>query len=211
MSTAETTVSTSSAAAEAPLPQEPAGKAHAAPANDRSEPKNATADAPPTTETPLAEQMLMQQELDAILRHHVWGAMGVGLVPLPLIDLVGITGVQINMLRRLAEIYVIPFEKDTVKNVLSALIGSALSVAVAPGLASLVKAIPIIGQTTGAVAMSLTAGASTYAVGKVFIKHFASGGTFLTFNAEKFKAYYTEMFEEGKKFAGHLKKDKKTE
>ena len=51
----------------------------------------------------------------------------------------------------------------------------------------------------------------TYAVGKVFIQHFESGETFLTFYPEKVKAYYAEMFEEGKKaaeaVASDIKKD----
>ena len=46
--------------------------------------------------------------------------------------------------------------------------------------------------------MPLIAGASTYAVGKVFYRHFASGGTFLTFDPEKARAYYEEMFQKGK-------------
>jgi uncharacterized protein (DUF697 family) len=165
--------------------------------------------APEKTPEPQTEVKTVPiEELNAILRHHVWGAMGVGLIPVPVVDVIALTGVQINMLRRLAEVYEIPFMKDTVKNILSALIGSALPVAVAPGVASLVKAIPIIGQTAGAVTMSLTGGAATYAVGKVFIQHFASGGTFLSFDPEKFKAYYTEMFEEGKKFVTKMKHEK---
>ncbi|MCP4106117.1 MAG: hypothetical protein GY749_11350 [Desulfobacteraceae bacterium] len=50
--------------------------------------------------------------------------------------------------------------------------------------------------------MPVAASASTYALGKIFIQHFASGGTFLTFDPEKVKAYYAEMFEDGKKVAG---------
>jgi len=38
--------------------------------------------------------------------------------------------------------------------------------------------------------MPIVAGAATYAIGKVFVRHFASGGTFLTFNPEKVKDYY---------------------
>jgi len=50
------------------------------------------------------------------------------------------------------------------------------------------------------------AGASTYAVGQVFIQHFESGGTFLDFDPEKVKGYFAEQFEKGKLAVGDLKK-----
>ncbi len=150
-----------------------------------------------------------KEQLDAILRHHVWGAIGVGLVPIPLVDLVALTGVQLNLLRKLAKVYGLPFFKDTAKNILSSLAGGALPVAVAPGVAaSVAKFIPIFGQTVGVVTMPIIAGAATYAVGKVFIQHFASGGTFLTFNPEKVKGYYAEMFKEGAKVAADIKQER---
>lgn len=156
-----------------------------------------------------AEQTLAsevsKEQLDKIIKHHMWGAMGMGLIPLPLVDLVGLTGIQINLVRKLAKAYNVPFFKDTAKNIISALVGSTLSVAVAPGLVSLVKFLPLVGQTLGVVTMPLVAGAATYALGKVFVQHFASGGTLLTFNPDKVKAYYEEMLKEGQKIATEMK------
>ena len=51
------------------------------------------------------------------------------------------------------------------------------------------------------VTVPIFAGASTYAVGKVFHQHFASGGTFLDFDAEKTRGYFSQLFEQGKKVA----------
>jgi len=146
-----------------------------------------------------------REEGDRILRNHVYTAMGVGLIPVPLVDLVALTGVQLNMLRRLAKVYEVPFSQDKVKNLLSALIGGALPVAMSDIVASLIKAIPVIGQTAGALAMPASAGAVTYAVGKVFMQHFASGGTFLNFNPDEVKEYYSQMFQEGKQVAADMK------
>ena len=47
------------------------------------------------------------------------------------------------------------------------------------------------------VSTAVFAGASTYAVGKVFTEHFASGGTFLTFDPEKVRKYYEQEFAQG--------------
>ncbi len=162
-----------------------------------------------TTETRSNYIEADQGELTAIIQHHVWTAIGVGLVPLPIVDLVAVASVQLNMLRKIAKAYNVPFFKDSVKNVLSSLVGGALPVTIAPGLAaSLAKAIPIFGQTAGVITMPILAGASTYAVGKVFTQHFASGGTFLTFDPKKVKGFYEEMFKEGQGVASKMKTEK---
>jgi len=162
-----------------------------------------------TKETVNMVKDVPKDELDKLIRQHVYGAIGVSLVPLPIVDLVGLTGVQLNLLRVLAKKYEIPFLKDTVKNLLSVIVGSAAPVAVGvPLAASLGKFIPFLGETMAVITMPVVAGASTYAIGKVFIRHFASGGTFLTFNPEKVKAYYAEMFKEGEKVAVDVKKEK---
>lgn len=74
--------------------------------------------------------------------------------------------------------------------------------------ASAAKAVPVIGQTAGVIAMPIVSGATTYAIGKVFIQHFASGGTFLTFNPEKVRDYYAEMFREGENVAADIQNKK---
>ena len=141
-----------------------------------------------------------------IVKNHVIGSMAVGLVPLPLVDLMALTGVQLNMLRKLTQHYNISFFKDKATNILATLIGSGMPVAFSGILSSLVKSIPIIGQTTGALVMPAISGASTYAVGKVFIQHLESGGTFLNFDPEAVKEYYGAMFKEGQQVVANLKK-----
>ena len=140
------------------------------------------------------------------LRNHIIGSMGVGLIPVPIVDLVALSGIQLNMLRKLAKAYDIPFSKDIVKNIIASLLGSGIPVTFSGALASLMKTVPVIGQATGALAMPILAGATTYAIGKVFIQHFASGGTFLNFDPDEVRDYFYEMFKEGKEVVSDLKK-----
>lgn len=72
-------------------------------------------------------------------------------------------------------------------------------------VSSMTKVIPGVGQTAGVVTMPLLAGATTYAIGKVFNQHFASRGTFLTFDPDKVKTYYAEMLKEGQQVATTMK------
>ncbi len=116
------------------------------------------------------------------------------------------------MVHKLAKKYAIPFSRDKAKNIIASLIGSFTPTATAPTLAmSLSKMIPFFGSVVGAVTMPALSGAVTYAIGRVFVQHFASGGTFLTFNPEKVKDYYMEMFEEGERVAAEMKQENTTQ
>jgi uncharacterized protein (DUF697 family) len=166
-----------------------------------------------TTETQEKAESIENQDNDdreerseKTIRNHVIASIGVGLVPIPLVDLVALSGVQTNMVRRLAKTYDIPFSQDLAKTLIASLVGGGIPVTFSRTFASLLKGVPVIGLTTGVLAMPILAGATTYALGKVFVQHFASGGTFLTFEPEKVRNYYREMFEKGKEVTSNLKK-----
>ncbi len=143
---------------------------------------------------------------DKIIKKHVYGAMAVGLIPFPFMDFVGVVGVQLNLLRKLAKEYDIPFSKDMTKNLIGSLIGSGLPVSLGAEMGwSLAKFIPGLGYILGAVSTSVVSGACTYAVGKVFKRHFSEGGTFLSFDPGEAREFYAEMFKEGEKVAAKIK------
>jgi len=145
-----------------------------------------------------------QEKIDKLIRNHVYTSMAVGLVPVPVVDFIGVTGIQINLVRKMAKMYDIPFSRETTKNIIISLVGGAVPAVASFPAASAVKAIPVIGMSLGAVSMPVISGASTYAVGRVFYRHFASGGTFLTLDIEKAKAYYAEMFQKGQNMSQTL-------
>jgi predicted transcriptional regulator len=66
--------------------------------------------------------------------------------------------------------------------------------------------IPGLGSIIGGITVSVFAGASTYALGEVFKKHFSSGGTILDFDPERLRKLYKEQFEKGKKVVEEIKK-----
>ncbi len=141
-----------------------------------------------------------------VIKSHSYGAAGVGLIPLPAVDFVALTAIQANLLRKLSAFYNVPFTEEIGKKVIGALVGGYAPVAFAMPVASLVKMVPVIGQTAGILAMSAIAGASTYAIGKVFVQHFESGGTFLNFNPAAVREYYREQFKEGREIVGEAPK-----
>lgn len=146
-----------------------------------------------------------QETANAIIKRHVYAAMGVGIIPIPFVDFTAVAGVQLNLVRKLAIFYNVPFSKDMVKPLIGALIGGAAPASLGQQMFSALKAVPVFGHIVGGAGMVLVGGAATYAVGKVFNRHFAEGGTFLSFDPEGARAFYREMFDEGKKVAADLK------
>ena len=153
-----------------------------------------------------------EQLAEKAIRYHVYMSLGVGLVPIPFIDFIGVAGIQLRLLKKLAKIHDTPFSKDMVKNILGVLGGGAFSASLSPLIAaSFSKTIPGIGQSLGAVGAASLSGASTYAVGKVFSRHFAEGGTFLSFDPEEAREFYKEMLKEGRQVVKDIKNKKKNE
>lgn len=141
-----------------------------------------------------------------LVQQYTLGAMAVALVPVPLLDLAALVAVQLKMLHGLASVYDIEFKADLGRSAVASLVGSVLPTSAAPTLAaSLGKLIPLSGQILGGGALVILNGAATYALGKVFIQHFAAGGTFLTFDPEVVRDYFEQQFEAGKGVATGLK------
>jgi uncharacterized protein (DUF697 family) len=148
-------------------------------------------------------------EADKIIKNHMMVSLGFGIVPLPIVDLVGLMGTQLNMLRNLSALYGQNFTKEWGKKSIASLVGGGVSVPVAMGLSSLMKSIPVIGQTSGVISMATMGAGTTYAIGKVFVQHFESGGTFLTFDPMKVREYFEEELKKGKDLAKNMKETPK--
>ena len=128
---------------------------------------------------------------DAIVSSYASYAAGAGLIPLPVVDLLTIGSLQLKMLAALAECYQVPFNRDLGKSVLASLLGT-VTTRVGSGLVrSVLKTIPGIGSLVGALAMPAMAYGVTYAVGRVFVKHFESGGTLVSFDAAAAGEHFT--------------------
>jgi uncharacterized protein (DUF697 family) len=143
-----------------------------------------------------------KDEAEKTLQKHVLWSMGTGLIPFPIVDTIAVTAVQIDMLRQLSHLYGKEFSENIGKSVISLLTGGLL---VRQG-ASLIKAIPILGSFVGGVSFAILSGASTYAIGTIFIEHFEKGGDWLNFDSSKFRDYYKEKFEQGKDIADQMRR-----
>jgi uncharacterized protein (DUF697 family) len=115
---------------------------------------------------------------DGIIKKYVAWSLAAGVIPVPFVDLLALAGIQIKMLDELAEQFGMNYSENQVRNTLHALTGGVLAPAIATGpIASMLKIVPVIGQLGGILVSPAVAGASTYAVGHLFLEHFSNGGT----------------------------------
>jgi len=114
-------------------------------------------------------------------RFAVWSGVA-GLVPLPFVDVVAVGGLQVQMLRRLSQIYGVPFSENSGKALIASVAGSMIPATSGIGAASTLKVVPVFGTLVAGFVMPVLSAGATYAIGKAFIQHFESGGTLLDFN-----------------------------
>ncbi|MEB4592688.1 DUF697 domain-containing protein [Candidatus Thiothrix sp. Deng01] len=137
---------------------------------------------------------------DSIVKSNVVQAMAMGLIPVPLLDVVALTNIQFKMVDDLVKLYDIRYSKIE-RAVARSFILGVLPVAGVAGVSSVFKALPGVGSIVGGAGVSVTAGGLTYATGKVFTRHFAAGGTLQDFDMKKARQYFLQEFRRGKQFA----------
>jgi uncharacterized protein (DUF697 family) len=141
---------------------------------------DAAAGAPSAENTELASKL--------VNRFAVWSGVA-GLIPLPVVDVFAVGGLQVQMLRRISQLYGVPFSENRGKALIAALAGALIPASSGIGAASALKAVPLFGTLAGGVVMPVLSAGATYAIGKAFIEHFASGGTLLDFNPPDYREF----------------------
>lgn len=137
-------------------------------------------------------------------RFAIWSGVA-GLVPVPIADVVLVGGLQVQMLRRLSQIYEVPFSENRGKALIAALAGALVPTTSGIGAFSLLKAVPIVGTIIGGFVTPVLSAGATYGIGKAFIQHFESGGTLLDFNPPDYREFvkaHKEMWDSRSKSSG---------
>jgi uncharacterized protein (DUF697 family) len=136
-------------------------------------------------------------------RFSFWSGVA-GLLPIPFVDLAAVAALQIQMLRLISRVYDVPFSENRGKVLIAGIAGTVIPVSTGVGMASVVKSIPIAGTAVGALVTPALAVAATYAIGMVFIQHFASGGTLLDFEPPNYREFISREMQ------SHLGRSSKT-
>jgi uncharacterized protein (DUF697 family) len=121
-------------------------------------------------------------------RFSLWSGAA-GLIPLPVVDVFAVGGVQLQMLNKLSQLYNVPFAENRGKALIASLAGSWIPATSGIGAASALKVVPILGTLISGFVMPVLSAGATYAIGKAFIQHFESGGTLLDFNPPDYREF----------------------
>jgi uncharacterized protein (DUF697 family) len=136
-------------------------------------------------DTPETREEMASKLVD---RFALWSGVA-GLIPLPVVDVFAVGGLQIQMVRRISQIYDIEFSENRGKALVASLAGSMIPATSGIGAASVLKTVPVIGTIAGGFVMPALSAGATYAIGKAFIQHFATGGTLLDFNPPDYREF----------------------
>lgn len=144
----------------------------------------------------------VREEARKIIRKYMLIALGIGLIPVPLADMAALTLLQTRMIRELCKVFGYDFEGVRIKSLISGLVGSFGGVPLGNVLAfSMLKMVPGVGTILGAGSLSITSGAVTYGVGRVFYLHFTNGGDLLNFNPKRYNQTFLKETQRGKTIA----------
>ncbi len=143
-----------------------------------------------------------QQQARDTVKRYMWYSAGAGLIPIQYLDGVAVAGLQMKMLADLSTIYDVPFQKDLGKAATASL--AAFIIPHAAAFGAIAKAVPGL-NVVGVPLAAAFAGAYSFALGSVFIQHFESGGTFLSFDSEKVREYFRSQFVGGQKLVPAVK------
>ena len=141
------------------------------------------------------------------IKNHVLVAFSLGLIPVPILDFAMLTANQVKMVHTLGGIHGgQSFHDSRLKAVILSLVSGALPVLGVQGLSSGLKAIPGIGSLVGSGSVAVSGGLLTYAVGRVFVKHFESGGTYLSLDMKEAREQLKKEIEKGRGIVSNLRK-----
>ncbi|MBK1721276.1 YcjF family protein [Thiocystis violacea] len=123
-------------------------------------------------------------------------AAGVG--AFPLVDLAAVPAIQAKMLQSLAAIYAQPWDRQAMLDFLG-LLGSGVALTYAARYAgrTLIKLLPYLGQTLGAVWGASASAATTYALGKAASYYFHQRTLGLDAEAQVLRRLFAEQLEQG--------------
>jgi uncharacterized protein (DUF697 family) len=139
----------------------------------------------------MSEQTTRAYEI--VNRYWMWSA-AVGFLAVPVVDVAASTGIQLRMIADLARLYGVPFSRDAAKAVVGSLVGSfaspLLAGPIARVLAPALSFLPGVGLAVRVLVAPTLYAASTYALGRVFVQHFESGGTLLDMDPDAVREHY---------------------
>ncbi len=139
-------------------------------------------------------QKTNKEQANTIIKNYMLWSAGSALVPIPIVDMAGMMVIQLKLVKELCRVYGVPFSSQKSKPLIASLVAGVPAGMLA---SSLFKIIPFIGLGATILPLATISAGLTYAIGKVFVYHFETGGVLLDFDPDKMKNSFYRKFNEG--------------
>jgi uncharacterized protein (DUF697 family) len=103
------------------------------------------------------------------------------------------------MIHDLCKLYNVQFKKEAALAVVSGLVGGSLTTTAAGFGGVFLSSLPVIGSVMKYTVQPALSYASTYAIGRVFMRHFENNGTMFDLDSKKLSAYFKDQYSKGRK------------
>jgi uncharacterized protein (DUF697 family) len=113
-------------------------------------------------------------------RHANYSAVG-GIIPLPILNVAGVTAIVMRMVKTLSRHYGVPYERDRARVVVIGLMGGFMPTGFAAVTTSTLAFIVPGSNLIGLAVSSVTASACTRSIGRLFVDHFEGNATLAGF------------------------------
>jgi uncharacterized protein (DUF697 family) len=150
------------------------------------------------TAAPGINPLMRRHEANMIVSKYAAWSSAFGLVPVPIADVVGISGTQVGMVVKLSRHYGLPFSESWVRTILGAIVGGAAPWAVSAGVVStFFKSMPGVGLAVGLAGMAGLSNLATRTLGNLFIEHFEAGGNLQNVDTARMRQTFQEEMKKG--------------
>jgi uncharacterized protein (DUF697 family) len=147
-------------------------------------------------------KLITRARVEEIIKNRALLAAGIGLVPVPVFNMVSATAIQISMVQSITRLYNIEVKKSWIKNIIAAALGGAGSTALSGTAVKSLGGIPLVGTSLAVLSAPAMNGLVTYAIGYMFIRYFESPEGFLKANIKALGEWFQEGFKDGREKLG---------
>jgi uncharacterized protein (DUF697 family) len=132
----------------------------------------------------------------AIVQDHAALAMVSSLVPVPFVEFAAVSAIHLNMIENLTREFGLDFRPDKARAIIAAIVSGYASRYIGSLVTgSFAKFFPGLGSIIALVTLPSVAGSLTYALGRVFVRHFEMGGSLLDFDCGQAKPGFLQEVE----------------
>jgi uncharacterized protein (DUF697 family) len=119
-------------------------------------------------------ELRLREAFKIVERHKFYAGLG-GLFPIPAMNVAGITAINLRMVKRLSDLYEMPFAHDKNRMIVLGLMGGAAPTGLAALTSSTLTMVMPGAGAAGLAVSSLTAAALTRGIGMFFVERFEKG------------------------------------